>query len=198
MSLIAPEGGGVLKSYIRYHEVETLYKAWPTLEGILESLCVDLKQLKSVKGIDTQGEYIYSLTMRTRGYDDMPKGERLTDKTGELAVSYSDIMRHELKDVKHELKYEYFLIATVLDKLEIAYKRLAPLVRAILELYYWDNKTWEEIVSELEPQGQYISKSQAQRYRKAGVEKMRVILKVTVEDYNKIMELVDRQVGASG
>ena len=185
-------------SYIRYHEVETLYKAWPTLEGILESLCVDLKQLKSVKGIDTQGEYIYSLTMRTRGYDDMPKGERLTDKTGELAVSYSDIMRHELKDVKHELKYEYFLIATVLDKLEIAYKRLAPLVRAILELYYWDNKTWEEIVSELEPQGQYISKSQAQRYRKAGVEKMRVILKVTVEDYNKIMELVDRQVGASG
>lgn len=187
-----------MKSYIRYHEVETLYKAWPTLEGILESLCVDLKQLKSVKGIDTQGEYIYSLTMRTRGYDDMPKGERLTDKTGELAVSYSDIMRHELKDVKHELKYEYFLIATVLDKLEIAYKRLAPLVRAILELYYWDNKTWEEIVSELEPQGQYISKSQAQRYRKAGIEKMRVILKVTVEDYNKIMELVDRQVGASG
>ena len=35
MSLIAPEGGGVLKSYIRYHEVETLYKAWPTKDSTI-------------------------------------------------------------------------------------------------------------------------------------------------------------------
>jgi len=196
MSLIAPEGGGVLKSYIRYHEVETLYKAWPTLEGILESLCVDLKQLKSVKGIDTQDEYIYSLTMRARALNDTPRAGGLTDTTGNIAISYSEIMQHELKDVKHELREEYFVIATVLDKLVIAYKRLAPLVRVILEAYYWDNKTWDEIVSELEPKDQYISKAQAQRYRKAGMEKMRVILKVTVEDYKIIMRLVDRQVGA--
>ena len=185
-----------MKSYIRYHEVETLYKAWPTLEGILESLCVDLKQLKSVKGIDTQDEYIYSLTMRARALNDTPRAGGLTDTTGNIAISYSEIMQHELKDVKHELREEYFVIATVLDKLVIAYKRLAPLVRAILEAYYWDNKTWDEIVSELEPKDQYISKAQAQRYRKAGMEKMRVILKVTVEDYKIIMRLVDRQVGA--
>lgn len=187
-----------MKNYIRYHEVEQLYTAWPTLEAILESLCVDLRKQNTLKGINSREGYIYALTMRSRALKDTPSAGGLTDTTGNIAISYSEIMQHELKDVKHELREEYFVIATVLDKLAIAYKRLTPTDRAILELYYWDNKTWDEIVSELEPKDQYISKSQAQRCRKAGIEKMKVILKVTVDDYKVIMRLVELADGQRG
>lgn len=184
-----------MKNYIRYHETEKLYAAWPTLEAIFESLCVDLRKENTLKGINTQDEYIYALTMRTRGYNDMPKGEWLTDKTGELAISYNDIIQRELKGISNELRDEYFVISTVLDKLVIAYKRLTPLVRAILEMYYWDGRTWDEIVTALEPKDQYMSKAQAQRYRRKGIEKMRVILKVTIDDYERVMCIATQKEG---
>jgi len=175
--------------HIRYHEVERLFAAWPVLEGILESLNVDIKAARARESIGTDEEYIYDLSIGNKVPDGMPKARELGDTTGNIAASYSSIMRHELENVRRELKEECMVIASVLDKLTIAFRRLSPLQRSILELYYWEKKTWKEILAEK----QYTSKAQAQRYRKTGIEKIRVIAKVTIEDYKAVMKLAGKE-----
>lgn len=177
-------------NYIRYHEVENLFKLQPTLEAILESISVDLvaASVKEVTG--TSEEYIYNLCIGNKELKDTPPTSKISDTTSTVAANYAKIMQQDKNYIKNQLGYEALEISLVIDKLNIAFRRLTPLQQTILKLYYWKELTWKEILEQIKEEGQYISLRHAQDLRKAGIEKMVNISKITIKTYQNILTIV--------
>lgn len=178
-------------SLIRYHETERLFTAWPSLDAIFESLLVDLNAIRVKGSTGVDEDYIYNMCVGNKITDYMPPTVRISDSTYRVAANYAKAMRYDQRELRNELKGEVFEISQVLEKLQIAFRRLTPLQRCILELCYWDGKTWAEIMDYIKTQGQFYSKRQAQEQRRIGIEKMTRIMKVSIEVYEEMMKLVE-------
>jgi RNA polymerase sigma factor (sigma-70 family) len=70
--------------------------------------------------------------------------------------------------------------------MEIALNVLSPSERRVVELKYFEGLNWQEIADEMA-----TSISTVQRHRRAGVERVRIVSRITVDDYNRIMKILD-------
>ena len=82
--------------YIRYHETEQLFKAWPLLDAILESKKVDLLMARSKsrnkENLASTDDYILGLVYGNKALSDVPPTGKISDTTGNIAANYSKVM----------------------------------------------------------------------------------------------------------
>lgn len=176
--------------YISYIQTENLFKAWPTIQGIKESLTLELKALV-LKNSDEKDDYILTQVMGNKVLSDIPPSGKISDTTGDTAASYLQVIERDYCSTLEAIKKEKFCIELVDDKLNIAFRRLSQIQQKILKLFYLDNKTWAEVLEELRKEKYFFSKDQAQQHRRRAIEKLQSISKITVETYVSVMKLVE-------
>ncbi|SCG82714.1 hypothetical protein DW1_1141 [Proteiniborus sp. DW1] len=176
--------------YISYIQTEELFKAWPTIQGIKESLAIELRALE-VANSDEKDEYIYTQVVGNKVITDIPPTGKISDTTGDIAANYMNVINRDYYNTLEAIKKDKFYIELVDDKLNIAFRRLTSTQQKLLKLFYWEKKTWAEVLEELKKDKHFISKHQAQVQRRVSIEKLQSISKITVEAYLKVMELVE-------
>jgi hypothetical protein len=190
--------------YIRFHETEQLFKAWPVLEAILESLKVDLFVARSKshnkENLASDADYIEGMVFGNKDISGVPPVGSISDTTGNIAANYSKVMSQDIakyatewKEFAEEVGGEYFIIAPVLDKLSIAFRNITKLQQDILKMYYWENKVWKEVRASISADKNYKSESGLKTERDRAIDKMTVILKNSINygTYQKIMNMVE-------
>lgn len=176
--------------YISYIQTENLIRAWPTIQGIKESLSIELKALES-KNSDEKDDYILTQAIGNKVVSDIPPSGKISDTTGDIAASYLQVIEHDYYITLESIKKEKFCIELVDDKLNIAYRRLSLVQQKILKLFYLEKKIWAEVLDELKKEKCFYSKQQAQAQRRYAIEKVQTISKITVETYVSVMKLVE-------
>ncbi|MDR7856047.1 hypothetical protein [Tissierella sp.] len=176
--------------YISYIQTENLFKSWPTIQGIKESLSLELKALE-VKSSEEIDDYIYTQVVGNKVLSDTPPSGKISDSTGNTSTSYHQVVNRDYYSTLEAIKKEKFCIELVDDKLEIAYRRLNLLQQKILRLFYLEKKVWAEVVEELNKEKYFLSKQQAQCQRRESIYKIQSISKITVETYMQVMRLVE-------
>lgn len=176
--------------YISYIQTENLIRAWPTIQGIKESLQIELKALE-VKSSDEEDDYIYTQVMGNKVLSDIPPSGKISDSTGNIAASYLQVINRDYYSTLEAIKKEKFCIELVDDKLDIAFRRLSLVQQNILKLFYLEKKIWAEVLDELKKEKCFYSKQQAQAQRRYAIEKMQSISKITVDAYLQVMKLVE-------
>lgn len=183
-----------MTEYISYIQTEKLFQAWPLIQGIKESIEMELEKVEQMRSTEEkeEDEYIYTKTIGNKELSDMPKPSgNISDTTGNMAVAdIKRIIRKDIQEARERLLEEKFYIEMVDDKLNIGFKRLSKVQQRILTLFYHENKTWAEVLEELKQDKYYLSKHQAQIKRRHALEKIQQISKITVEMYECVMDLV--------
>jgi hypothetical protein len=190
--------------YIRFHETEQLFKAWPLLEAILESLKVDLfiarSKSQNKENLASDEDYIEGMVFGNKSMSGVPPVGSISDTTGNIAANYSKVMSQdkakyaeEWREFAEEVGEEYFIIAPVLDKLQIAFRNVTKLQQDILKFYYWENKVWKEVRASISTDKNYKSESALKTERDRAIDKMAVILKNSMNygTYQRIMKMVE-------
>ena len=166
-----------VSDYIRYHEAEKLFKLYPTLQIVLKSLQADL---------NNKDEIIYSKVVGNRNMDSMPPGGSISDKTGNLAVAI------ENNPERAKIIQDVCELSTVIDKLTYAITSIKRVQKIILETYYWSEEeaTWKQVIEELTKNNLFMSISKAKKIRKSGIEYIAMVSKITIEQYNFVVDLL--------
>lgn len=185
-------------NYIRYQEAEKLFQMWPLLEAIRGSSLLELEAAGAKESIGTDEDYIYNLAIGNKVMSDMPFAttNEISHPTENIACNYPKIMKNDLRSIRKEIKEEILQLWLVDEKLKLAYKTLSPIQQHILKLYYWDKKTWSETLEDIKKEKLFCSKSQAQKHRKDGIEKIAMVSKITMEMYTDILKIVEGNVEA--
>ena len=180
----------MVQEYISYIQTEELFKRWPTLQGIRESLETELKLYQYTNKMGNADDYIYTKIIGNKELSDMPHSGKLSDTTGNMALNAEQMWNKDMDEMKKQLLEEKLYLDLIDDKLNIAFKRLSPTQQRILKLFYIENKTWADVLEQLK-QDNYMSKRQAQRRRQEAIEKIQSISKITVDMYDYVMNLVE-------
>ena len=175
---------------ISYMQTENLLRQWPTIQGIKESLALELKALKCGSDLVDANEYIHTKVIGNKVITGMSHSGGISDTTGNLATSYNNQIAKDFADTLDCIQNEKFYIGLIDDKLSIAFKRLTPTQYEILKLFYWEDKVWAEVLDELKKEKNFMSKSYAQDQRRYAIEKIRSISKISVKAYDTVMKLV--------
>lgn len=178
-------------NYISYKDAERLFEVWPMLKQIKQSTSTELRILENAS-ID---EWIYSLAVGNKVIDGLPHQKTESSSTERVAINYSDIVDKNIIESRDDIKIEIVLLYLVDEKLKIAYDGLTQLQQKILKLFYWQKKTWAEILSQLADEEEYISKHQAQTQRKEAIQKIAITSRITEKVYTDVMKIIDRGVG---
>lgn len=178
------------QEYISYIQTEELLRAWPTIQGVKESLNRELSLYKYTDKLGSRDDYIYTKVIGNKELSDMPYSGRLSDTTGDTAVNIEKMWDKDMAGIKEKLMEEKYCIELVDDKLNIAFRRLPQIQQQILRLFYIENKTWAEVLDLLKKYD-YMSKRQAQNRRREAIERIQSISKITVEMYEYVMNLVE-------
>lgn len=167
--------------FVRYHEVEILLRSFQALQGAKEALRV---QIQSVLDVN-EDESIESLAF-FRNTDGLPPGTNtVPDRTGNIAAGLRKSNK-EASEATNEIILDLLLIDAVTRKLEIGLKVLLPDERRTIELRYFNNLNWQEIADELT-----VSIATVQRHRRAGVERIRVVARITISDYERLTRILN-------
>ena len=180
----------MVQEYISYIQTEELFKRWPTLQGIRESLETELKLYQYTNKMGNADDYIYTKIIGNKELSDMPHSGKLSDTTGNMELNAEQMWNKDMDEMKKQLLEEKLYLDLIDDKLNIAFKRLSPTQQRILKLFYIENKTWADVLEQLK-QDNYMSKRQAQRRRQEAIEKIQSISKITVDMYDYVMNLVE-------
>jgi hypothetical protein len=183
--------------YIREQETERLFIAWPLIKSTKESLTLDLKAILAKTKIEANEDYdyIYSLVTGNRVMNDMPPANTnaISKPTENIALNYSGAINRDTKNTKNELKEELFELWLVDEKLTRAFQSLPPLKQNILKLFYWEMKTWDEVLEELKLGKQFYGKHQARKHKKDAIRQLSITLRISIETYENVMKIVGRE-----
>jgi hypothetical protein len=177
--------------YISYQEAEKLFEIWPMLERIKENSTMELKALKYMQG-ESIDDWIYSLSIGNKILDDMPHPHTASSPTERVAMNYKKAIGQELFETNEEIKTEIMLLWLIDNKLKIAFDGLTPLQQKILKLFYWEKKTWAEILSQLAEEKEYLSKHQAQVQRKEAIRRLAIMSRIPLKIYEEVIKIVER------
>lgn len=178
------------QEYISYIQTENLLRNWTTIQGMKESLQIELTKLEKTNA-EGKDEYILSQVLGNRVLSDTPPSGKISDTTGNVATSYKKILNQDYYTTLEEIRKDKYYVDIVDDKLNIAFKRLPRTQGRILKLFYLECKTWAEVLDELKSDKCYFTKQQAQRRRREGIYKIQSISKITTDDYNHVIKLVE-------
>lgn len=172
-------------TYIRYHETEQLFKMYPTLKAILESLQIDLNSIEEQQTLDDD---IYSECIGKHGEGIIPPIGHISDTTGNVAIRY----KYEATIIGKQLKSDIIKLSSVIEKLDLGIKSLTELQKLILETYYWkESMTWKQVIEILKEHNFYKNKDQAMTERSKAINKIASIAKIDMDAFNWVIELVN-------
>lgn len=177
--------------YINYIRTEELIRLWPTIQGIKESLAIELGKFINQDSQDEIDDYILSQVIGNKVLTDIPPSGKISDTTGDTATGYNNKLSREYDSSLSNIQEELHCISLVDDKLNIAFRRLSFTQQKILKLFYLEDKTWAETLDELKKEDCFITKQTAQRTRKDGIYKIQRIAKITTDIYLEVMKLVE-------
>lgn len=174
----------------RYHEMENLLKQYKGIEGASESIKYELYGFS--EGVDDNDvdDFISAMTLKGKPFDyvAVDNGGYIGDKTGNIAMNYRKQLEKENEQLIKDLESELFILQLVLDKLNIGLRRLPSIQQQILWRFYVENKTWIEVLDLLDD---YISKDQAQRQRRDAIERLQVMCRITISQYQEVAKLLN-------
>lgn len=180
-------------NYISYKDAEKLFEVWPMLQKIKQSAKIDLELVESMKSdLDSIDEMIYSLAVGNKVLDDMPHPKTASSSTERVAIGYKNMIDKDIFNSSDRIKVEIMLLCLVDEKLKIAFDSISPLQQQILKSFYWDKKTWNEILAQLSNENEYISRRQAQIQRENAIKKITITSRITVKVYTDVMKIIDR------
>ncbi|HHX61089.1 MAG TPA: hypothetical protein GX707_10320 [Epulopiscium sp.] len=174
---------------ISYLQTENLLRQWPTIQGIRESLALELKSLQGGASLVDPNDYIHTKVIGNKVITGNSFSGGISDTTGNLATSYSNQIARDFSETVDCIQNEKFYIGLVDNKLDIACKRITPIQYEILKLFYWEDKVWADVLEELKKDKKFMSKKSAQDQRRDAIEKIRSISKVSVKAYEIVMKL---------
>lgn len=175
---------------ISYMQTENLFKQWPTIKLIRESLALEFKSLQGGTTLVDPNEYIHTKVLGNKVITGNSFSGGISDTTGNLATSYSNQISKDFADTLESIQNEKFYIGLIDNKLDIACKRLTPTQYEILRLFYWEDKVWADVLEELKKEKNFMSKSCAQDQRRDAINKIKNISMINVKAYDTVMKLV--------
>lgn len=168
--------------------MENLLRSYRALEGAIEAIKHELNELNE-KGVDEHDldDTIAGMILKRTPIDEVKAhgGNHVSDKTANIAIDYRDKMKQENQELSMQLQEELFILQLVLDKLDIGLRALPEETRKVIEIKYFDNLAWFQVEMKLP-----LSKHQAQDMRKSGIDMLRAISRIRVEEYEKAMKLL--------
>ena len=171
-------------NYIRYHEVEQLLRNFQALKGMREVLQAQIQTVMAVN--EDESELIENLSFN-RNLDGLPKAQNtMTDRTGNVATAGLRKSSKETSEATKAIAKDLILVDAVVRKLEIALNVLLPNERKAVELKYFEGLNWYEIADETS-----TSVATAQRHRRAGIERIRIVARITISDYKRLMKILN-------
>lgn len=180
-------------TYISYQDAERLFEAWPMLQQIKQSSTMEIKMIEKLKNnAESIDEWIYTLSVGNKALDGLPHPKTKSNPTERVAISYKKTIDENILSSRDEIKTEIILLYLVDEKLKIAFDGLTQLQQKILKLFYWEKKTWAEIISQLADEDEFVSKRQAQIQREEAIRKIAIISRITVKVYTDVMKIIDR------
>jgi hypothetical protein len=174
--------------------VENLIRCKPILDEIYNNVAAELQLNRQKDSLGTQDDYIYDMAIGNKALDNMPPTGKISDSTGSIAIAYPKVMKFDRKCVKGELIDQELFLTMVLSQIDISLRRISPLQRRILDLFYWQQMSWKEICDRFKLENAFVQTKQLQDLRKKAIEKMVTSKIVTTEMYEKVMSYVENQI----
>ncbi len=182
------------REYIRTEEMKQLLILVPDLRNMKLSLDSELKRLQEFEK-DMDSDYIESATFGGFELSDMPfaKTNKTSDRTADIAISHqNNIEAKEIEKAKKEVVREKYYIEAVLDKIEIGLRAVGKVQSKVVELKYYRDYPWNEILTEIESDKFFYSRAKIQRMVKRTIIKLTTITMIDVQMYKNVMSLVEK------
>lgn len=175
-------------TYITYPQAEELLKFYPKLKSYLKNLQIELEKLYHEGKNDNVSvdDILYSLAIGNRVMSDMPHAMPSPgDKMTNIIIAKDRINNEEIKKLIQTIN----TIGEVVEKLASALNCLTTQERQIIELRYFEVMPWKEILKTSEV---YIEERRAKEIRRAAIEKMLPLLRITPEQLEFCLERVKK------
>ena len=178
---------------LRLFEMEQLFIAWPEIMRIYDDLLSELAAAQLNNSTGSDDDYIYGMSIGNKALDTMPPTGKISDITGSIAANYIGTMRQDKKIVRRELKNEAVEILTILDKLNISFRKLPQMQRQILVMFHWENKPWQEIINTMNSQGYRLTKEIAKSMRRKALDALTQLTGISESEYKFIMKIATKE-----
>jgi len=170
-------------------KIKLLLSKCPALETMLANLIIELQVIyKQGTGyICSSDEIMEAMANGAKPLSDMPfshssAGEKLTD----IVTSYQKILDAEYGELLKLIRDDIFMLDSVVGKVDNAIKRLPPEQKQILQLKYWQKRSWKQIADTMR-----ISKRQVEELHKTVVsDQLCKVLQISYDAYDYVMEKV--------
>lgn len=173
-------------AYIGYQDTENLLSSYNMLEAILESLTVELDAFDKEDELDIDTE-IAGMTFAGHAPSDMPRPPEghTSDNTAKIAVNLRGIAADRDRATRNEIKREILVVNTILQKIQIAFKRIPKIQREITWAFYIEDLTWKEISKRFHIMDRY-----AQKHRQIAIRRISKIAHIDIDTYKKAIDLI--------
>ncbi len=170
-------------------KIKLLLAKIPTLETMLANLIIELEVIyKQGTGIIcSSDEIMLAMANGAKPISDMPfspssSGEKMTD----IIINSQNLLDAEYEDLLKLIRDDIFMIKSVVDKVNNAIEKLPPEQNQILNLKYWQKRSWKQIGDAMR-----ISEGQAKGWHKTAIEEhLRQGLQIGYDAYDYMMEKV--------
>ncbi len=170
--------------YIKYPQAEELLKSYPKLKSYLKNLQIELERLYHEGKNDNidPDDILYSLAIGNRIMSDMPHAMPSPgDKMTNVIRAKDRIISEEIR----KLMQNILTIGEVVEKTTSALTCLTTQERRIIELKYFEDMPWKDILRETD---NCIGILQGKRIRRSAVEKILPLLRIKPEQLEFCIE----------
>lgn len=166
-------------------KIKELLGQYPMLEALLTNLIIELEvAYKQGTGVICDAdEIMLAMANGTKQLIDMPLapsrgGEKLTD----IIVSTTKILDAEYRELLKSLHNDIFIFDTTVKKINAAVNGLPPKQKRILQLRYWQGKTWRQTSD-----NERITVNRTKEIHRLGIEQICKVLQIDNDTYDYVM-----------
>ncbi|GEM_PF-6665762 len=173
--------------YIGRDEMREVFTFIPLLKGLEASIKADLKIIEQYDGCD---DVIDGVSFNHK-LSDMPHSN-----TGEVsmpvekAVNAMQNLDKEKKQMAIEITKELYIIATIREKTERAFKSLPTKHQRLIQLKLQENKNWGQTLSELS--ADFYSEKSLQRNLKRALTNAAIVARIESDTFDSLKIITNR------
>jgi predicted DNA-binding protein (UPF0251 family) len=164
---------------IRPQELEYLLWHCDELQEAHKELKIQIENIKKVEGDDD----IYGC-MTNRNFDGMPGTRRIADKTARTALNLRGLAS-ECRKAIQEIRNEINFIGMIIDRLEMAKRRLSLDEQEMIRLRYDRRLTFQEMAAVMK-----TGKGQIKQKHGQALERMVQACRIEQDDYKKVLQIM--------
>lgn len=174
-------------AYIGYLQVGKLFENHNVIQGLTGSLQAELEAF--IKQDSSEDERLYSMSIGNRDlYQDVPitsrpvPGQRMTAVVADYHSIIADQDRQAIREIITDIK----TVQVTLEKLSTAMTCLTDDQMQVIDLCFLQGKTTGQISWRITK-----TDSSTRRIRKQALELIAKVCRISLEHYNRIMELIE-------